>query len=90
MQAAIAQSHLSDFRDEVSKRRKVLRKLGHITDDGMLTIKGKAAAEVRMRCIFVFTCETDVTRRMTRCTMHCVVLTVLRTPVCCRLTRRTS
>ena len=47
MQAGIAQSQLTDFQDEVAKRRKVLLRLGHITADGLLTVKGKAAAEVR-------------------------------------------
>jgi hypothetical protein len=47
LQAAMAHSQLSDFHDEVVKRRRVLRKLEHITADGLLTVKGKAAAEVR-------------------------------------------
>jgi rRNA-processing arch domain len=46
VQDALAQSLLGAFKEEVAKRRKVLRRLGHITDDGMLTVKGKAAAEV--------------------------------------------
>ena len=47
MQGALAQSQLDDFRAQVGKRRRVLRKLGHLNDDGMLSVKGKAAAEVR-------------------------------------------
>lgn len=49
LQAKIAQSQLSDFKSQVKMRRKVLRKLGHLTQDGLLSSKGKAAAEVR-RC----------------------------------------
>lgn len=44
---AIDGSQLEDFREQVSKRRRVLRKLGHISAEGMLTVKGQAAAEVR-------------------------------------------
>lgn len=46
LQGKIAQSQLSDFKSQVKMRRKVLRKLGHLTADGLLTSKGKAAAEV--------------------------------------------
>lgn len=46
LQEKIAQSQLSDFKSQVKMRRKVLRKLGHLTADGLLTSKGKAAAEV--------------------------------------------
>lgn len=46
LQGKIAQSQLSDFKSQVKMRRKVLRKLGHLTSDGLLTSKGKAAAEV--------------------------------------------
>ena len=49
LQAKIAQSQLSDFKSQVKMRRKVLRKLGHLTADGLLTSKGKAAAEVQIR-----------------------------------------
>ena len=46
IQVAIDGSQLDDFREQVTKRRRVLRKLGHLTSDGMLTVKGQAAAEV--------------------------------------------
>lgn len=46
VQARVAKSHLDEFQEEVVKRRKVLRRLNHITEDGLLTAKGKAAAEV--------------------------------------------
>jgi superfamily II RNA helicase len=50
LQAKIAQSQLTNFKSQVKMRRKVLQKLGHLTSDGLLTAKGKAAAEVRAPC----------------------------------------
>lgn len=49
VQQALAQSQLTDFKEQVAKRRRVLRRLGHLTAENMLTAKGKAAAEVRAR-----------------------------------------
>lgn len=46
----IGQSELSSFREEVECRRKVLKRLGHLNSEGVLTLKGKAAAEVRACC----------------------------------------
>lgn len=43
----IGRSELASFRDEVECRRSVLKKLGHLDSEGVLTVKGKAAAEVR-------------------------------------------
>jgi ATP-dependent RNA helicase DOB1 len=46
LQVAMQKSQLADFKDEVELRRRVLRRLGHLTAQNMLTVKGKAAAEV--------------------------------------------
>jgi len=43
----ISRSQLKSFQHEVSRRRQVLARLEHCTADEVLTIKGKAAAEVR-------------------------------------------
>ena len=66
MQARIAKSHLDEFQEEVVKRRKVLLRLGHITEDGLLTVKGKAAAEV---CAF----ESDALAYNRLCTCTCTL-----------------
>ena len=53
VQQALAQSQLTDFEEQVAKRRRVLRRLGHLTAENMLTAKGKAAAEVRARTLLL-------------------------------------
>jgi superfamily II RNA helicase len=53
LQVALQRSQLTDFRDEVQRRRRVLRRLGHLTGTGMLSAKGKAAAEA---CALLYVC----------------------------------
>lgn len=46
LQTKLARSQLTDFKNEVKIRLRVLKRLGHFDRQGMLTDKGKAAAEV--------------------------------------------
>ncbi|KAK9798903.1 hypothetical protein WJX73_005375 [Symbiochloris irregularis] len=46
MRHAMGQSQLQSFRTESKNRAAVLRKLGHITDDMVVTLKGRAACEI--------------------------------------------
>lgn len=52
LQTKLARSQLTDFKNEVKMRLRVLKRLGHFDKQGMLTTKGKAAAEVSMCCRF--------------------------------------
>lgn len=47
LQTKVARSQLTEFQNEVKMRLRVLKRLGHFDSVGMLTAKGKSAAEVR-------------------------------------------
>eukprot|EP00898_Chlorokybus_atmophyticus_P004711 jgi/Chlat1/5240/Chrsp33S05083 len=46
MKAKMQESQLSLFRGELRSRSRVLKRLGHINEDGVVQIKGRAACEV--------------------------------------------
>lgn len=48
LQAKLARSQLTEFQNEVKIRMRILKRLGHFDTEGILTAKGKAAAEVRV------------------------------------------
>ncbi|EIE19880.1 HUA enhancer 2 [Coccomyxa subellipsoidea C-169] len=42
----LTESHLAKFRTEAKNRTAVLRKLGHVTAEGVVSLKGRAACEI--------------------------------------------
>lgn len=51
LQTKLARSQLTEFQNEVKMRLRILKRLGHVNAEGMLTAKGKAAAEVCTSCL---------------------------------------
>lgn len=46
LRAKMATTQLSAFRTEAKQREAVLRRLGHLNEDGVVTLKGRAACEI--------------------------------------------
>ncbi|KAK9838518.1 hypothetical protein WJX81_004706 [Elliptochloris bilobata] len=46
LRAKMRESHLANFRMEAKRRTAVLRRLGHVTEAGLVTLKGRAACEI--------------------------------------------
>ncbi|MEW5305305.1 MAG: hypothetical protein WDW36_007855 [Sanguina aurantia] len=46
LRAKLKESHLSAFRREAKNRTAVLRRLGHVSEEGVVTLKGRAACEI--------------------------------------------
>lgn len=46
LKQALKRSQLASFREEARCRSAVLRKLGHINEEGVVQLKGRAACEV--------------------------------------------
>lgn len=86
LQGNIAQSQLSDFKSQVKMRRKVLRKLGHLSAEGLLTSKGKAAAEVLTHC-FLAVCISLQCQKGFSCT---VGATIMQQSFCCFYRRQST